>query len=175
MGKVAKKPLPPRGSPALQSGKQNQKWPIRGQGGYTTPATWGVPKASERGTEAEVAHKWARWLHSPCRLGGPHRFKAGRRIRGCPQVAKVGTHPLPPLGSPPLQSGGQKWARWLHNPCSLGGSPPRQSGGQNQKWRTSGQGGYITLATWVVPAASKEGGQNKWQNHRWPTTGQGVT
>ena len=27
-----------------------------------------------------MAHKWARWLHNPCRLGGPHRFRAGGRI-----------------------------------------------------------------------------------------------
>ena len=24
-----------------------------------------------------MAHKWARWLHNPCPLGGPHRFKSG--------------------------------------------------------------------------------------------------
>ena len=60
-----------------QSGEQNQKWPTSGQGGYITRAASGVPTASERGTESEVAPKWARWLHNPCRLGGPHRFKAG--------------------------------------------------------------------------------------------------
>ena len=38
-----------------------------------------------------VAHKWARWLHNPCRLGEPHRFGAGGRIRGGPQVGKVAT------------------------------------------------------------------------------------
>ena len=75
----------------LQSGGQNQKWPTRGQGGYITPAAWGVPTASERGAESEVAHKWARWLHNPCRLGGPHRFRAGGRIRSGPQVGKVAT------------------------------------------------------------------------------------
>ena len=37
-------------------------------------AAWGVPTASEQGAESEVAHKWARWLHNPCRLGDPHRF-----------------------------------------------------------------------------------------------------
>ena len=42
-----------------------------------TPAAWGIPTASERGAESEVAPKWARWLHNPCSLGGPHRFKAG--------------------------------------------------------------------------------------------------
>ena len=56
-----------------------------------TPAASGVPTASERGAESEVAHKWARWLHNPCRLGGPHRFRAGGRIRSGPQVGKVAT------------------------------------------------------------------------------------
>ena len=77
MGKVATSPLAPRGSPPLQSGGQNQKWPINGQGGYVTPATSGIPNASERGAKSEVAHKWARWLHHPCHLGDPHRFKEG--------------------------------------------------------------------------------------------------
>ena len=56
MGKVATSPLPPRGSPPLQSGGQNQKWPINGQGGYITPAASGIP----------------------------YRFKAGGKIRSGP-------------------------------------------------------------------------------------------
>ena len=91
MGKVATSPLPPGGCQPLQSGGQNQKWPVNGQGGYVTPAAWGVPTASERGAESEVAHKWARWLHHPCRLGGANRFRAGGRIRSGPQVGKVAT------------------------------------------------------------------------------------
>ena len=75
----------------LQSGVQNQKWPTCGQGGHATPAALGIPTASERGAESEVAHKWARWLHNPRRLGVPHRFRAGDRIRGGPQVGKVAT------------------------------------------------------------------------------------
>ena len=112
MGKVATSPLPPRGSPPLQSGGQNQKWPINGQGGYITsaasgipfpsergaksevahkwqggyitPAASGIPSASKRGAKSEVAHKWARWLHHPCRLGDPLRFKARGKIRSGP-------------------------------------------------------------------------------------------
>ena len=80
MGKVATSPMPPRGSPTLQSGGQNQKWPINEQGGYITPAASGIPSASERGAKSEVAHKWARWLHHLCRLGDPLRFKAGGKI-----------------------------------------------------------------------------------------------
>ena len=111
------------GSPPLQSAGQNQRWPTSGQGGYITPTAWGVPTASEREAESESAHKWAGWLHDPCCLVGPHRFRAGGAES---EVA-------------------HKWARWLHNPCRLG-SPPLQSGGQNNKWPTSGQGGYITPA-----------------------------
>ena len=91
MGKVATCPLPRGGSPSLQSGGQNPRWPTSGQGGYITPAAWGVPTASKRGAESEVAHKWARWQHNPCRLGVPHRFGAGGRIRSGPQVGKVAT------------------------------------------------------------------------------------
>ena len=83
--------MPPRGSPPLQSGGQNQKWPTSGQGGYITHAASGVPTASERGAESEVAHLWARWLRNPCRLGGPLRFRAGGRIGSGPLVGKVAT------------------------------------------------------------------------------------
>ena len=204
VGKVATSPLPYRGSPPLQSGGQNQKWPTSGQSGYLTPAVSGIPTAAERGAESEVAHKWANWLPHPCRIGDPLRCRAGGRIRSGPQVGKLATSPLPYRGSPPLQSGGQnqkwptsgqsgyltpavsgiptaaergaesevahKWANWLPHPCRIGdplrcraggkirsgpqvgklatsplpyrGAPPLQSGGQNQKWPTSGQGGY---------------------------------
>ena len=166
MGKVATSPLPPRGSPPLQS----------------------------RGAKSEVAHKWARWLHHPCRLGDPHRFKAGGqnqkwptsgqggyitptasgiptnterggRIRSGPQVGKVATSPLPPRGSPPLQRRGaksevaHKWARWLHHPCRLGDPHRFKAGGQNQKWPTSGQSGYTTPAASGIPTASEWGGR----------------
>ena len=56
-----------------------------------SPAAWGVPTASERGAESDVAQNWARWLHNPCRLGGPYRFTAGGRIRCGPQVGKMAT------------------------------------------------------------------------------------
>ena len=57
VGKMATSPLPYRGSPPLQSGGQNQKWPTSGQNGYLTPAVSGIPTASERGPKSEVAHK----------------------------------------------------------------------------------------------------------------------
>ena len=77
MGKVAAKPLPSRGVPALQSRGLNQKWPTNGQGGYITPAVSGSPSASERGTNSEEAHMLAQWLYNPCRLREPLRFRAG--------------------------------------------------------------------------------------------------
>ena len=83
--------MPPRGTPPLQSGGQNQKWPTCGQGGYVTPAALGIPSASERGAKSEVAHLWARWLRNPYRLGDPLGFRAGGKIRSGPLVGKVAT------------------------------------------------------------------------------------
>ena len=70
-------------------------------------------------------------------------------------MALVATQPLPPGGW--VWGGGgsasewetksevaQKWPWSLHNPCSLGGGPTLRSRGQNQKWATSGPGGYIS-------------------------------
>ena len=93
--------------PRFKAGGQNQKWPTSGQGGYITPVASGIPSASERGAESEVAQKWARWLRNPWCLGDPHRLRAGGKIRSGPQVGNVATSPLPPRGSPPLKSGGQ--------------------------------------------------------------------
>ena len=91
VGKVATQPLPARGSLPPQSGRQNQKWPTCGQGGYVTPAALGIPSASERGAKSEVAHLWARWLRNPGRLGDPLRYRARGKIRSGPLVGKVAT------------------------------------------------------------------------------------
>ena len=56
-----------------------------------TPAAWGFCTALEQGAELEVVHKWGRWLHNPCRLGDPQRFRAGGRISTDPQVGEVAT------------------------------------------------------------------------------------
>ena len=138
MGKVATSPLPPRGSPTLQSGGQNQKWPTCGQGGYVTPAALGIPTASKRGVVSEVAHLWAGWLRNLCRLEDPHRFGAGGTIGSGPLVGKVATQPLPPEGSRPLYSRGQ-----------------------NQKWPTCGQGGYVTPTASGISTASERGAESE--------------
>ena len=124
----------PGGCPLPQSGGENHKWPTCGQGGYITPAALGIIPASEQGTELEVAHLWARWLHNPCRLEGPHRLRAGGSIRSGPFVGKVATQPLPPWRFPPIESRGQ-----------------------NQKWPTSGQGGYKTPPAYEIPSDSRRG------------------
>ena len=149
VGKVATSPLPSRRSPPLQSGEENQKWPTSGQSGYVTPTVSGIPTASERGAKSEVAHFWAKWLCHPCRLGDPHRFRAGGKIRSGPQLGKVATSPLPSRGS-----------------------PAPQSGEENQKWPTSGQSGYITPAVSGIPTASERGAKSevalkwaKWLRH----------
>ena len=59
VGQAATYPLPPRGSPPLQSGGENQEWRTSGPDGDIPPAVWGVPTASQRGAEAEVAKNWA--------------------------------------------------------------------------------------------------------------------
>ena len=54
-------------------------------------APGGSPPLQSGGPESVRAHKWAKWLHNPYHLGGPHRFTAGGRIRGGPQMGKVAT------------------------------------------------------------------------------------
>ena len=144
VGKVATSPLPYRGSPPLHSGGQNQKWRTSGQSGYLTPAVSGIPTASEWGAKSEVAHKWAKWLPHPCRIGDPHRFTVGGKIRSGPQVGEMAT-----------------------SPRQYGGSPPLDSGGQNQKWPTSGQIGYLTAAVSGITTAAKWGAKSE-VAHKWP-------
>ena len=167
VGKVATSPLPSRGSPRRQSGGGNQKWPTSRQNGYVTPAVSGIPTASERGAKSEVAHLWAKRLRHPCRLGDPHRFKAGGKIRSGPQLGKMATSPLPSRGSPPLQSGSGKIrsgplvGKMATSPLPSRGSPPLQSGGQNQKWPTCGQNGYVTPAVSGIPNAAERGAKSE--------------
>ena len=46
-------------------------------------------------------------------------------------------------------------------PCRLGGPHRFRAGGKNQRWPTSGQGGYITHAAWEVPTASERGAESE--------------
>ena len=173
VGKVATPPLPSRGSPPLQCGGQNQKRPTCGQSGYATPAVSGIPTAAEGGAKSEVAHLWAKWLPHPCRLGDPHRCRAGGKIRSGPLVGKVATSPLPSRGSPPLQSAGAKsevahlWAKWLRHPCRLGDPHRFGAGGQIRSGRLVGK-----VATSPLPSRGSPPLQSGGQNQKWPTCGQ---
>ena len=172
MGKLATSPLPYRGPPPLQSRGQNQKWPTRGQIGYLTPAVSGIPAASERGAKSELAHKWAKWLPHPCRIGDPRRFRAGGKIRSGPQVGKLATSPLPYRGSPPPARGAKsevahKWANWLPHPCRIGDPRRFRAGG---KIRSSPQVGK--LATSPLQYRGSPPLQRGGQNQKWPTSGQ---
>ena len=173
VGKMAMSPLPSRGSPPLQSGGQNQRWPTCGQNGYVSPAVSGIPTAAERGAKSEVAHLWAKWLCHPCRLGDPHRCKAGGRIRSGPLVGKMAMSPLPSRGSPPLQSGGQnqKWPTSGQSgyvtPCRLGDPHRCRAGGGNQKWPTCWRNGYVTSAVSGIPGAAERGGGGSEVAHLW--------
>ena len=44
---------------------------------YYYPGLAQREEQGEWGAESEVAHKWARWLHNPCRLGVPTASKRG--------------------------------------------------------------------------------------------------
>ena len=119
-----------------------------------------------------MAHKWARWLHNPCRMRDPRSFRARDRIKSGLQVGKVASLPLLHRGVPTASQWGTqsevayKRARWLHKPCCIGGSPTIQSGGQNQRWSTSGPVGYITPAAWGVPTALERGTGSE-VAHKW--------
>ena len=145
LGKVAMSPCR-LGDPhrCRAGGGGDQKWPTSGQSGYITPAFPRIPTASERGAKSEVAQLWAKWLHHACRVGAPHRFGAGGKIRSGPQVGKVAMSPLPSRGSPPLQSrgggiiSGPLLGKVATSPLPSRGSPPLQSrGGKSEvanKW-----------------------------------------
>ena len=81
------------------------------------------------------------------------------------------------MGKPPLPAQGPKTGRNSCVSLAFSRGPKRgnktiqnyttlQSGGQNQKWPTTGQGGYITFASWGVPTASKQWAKSK-VAHKW--------
>ena len=76
MGELATSPLPYRGSPPLQSG----------------------------GIKSKVAHKWAKWLPHPCRIGDPHRFRAGGKHEDTKNTKKAKAKILHATGFEPRSS-----------------------------------------------------------------------
>ena len=81
---------------------------------------------------------WAKWLHHPCRLGGPQRLARGQKsemamLPTCGQSGYITPAilgvPNAVLGSATLSAGtkpgngyvAHMWAKWLHHPCRLRG------------------------------------------------------
>ena len=126
---------PSVGSQMPQCGGHNRKWPTSGPGGYITPADRGIPHDSERGTKSKLAHKWAQWLHNPCRLGGsPMLESEGPKIRsghggggGGGGALRVLRHQLPLPPPPPPHVGGlRQRCPTLHGHQSSRKSPRRE-------------------------------------------------
>ena len=80
-----------RGSARVQSSRQRERWPTSGWMGYTTYGIWMVPNASQHWTKSEMAHKWADWLHNPCRLRGPQHCTEGAKINSGSQNGGLAT------------------------------------------------------------------------------------
>ena len=123
---------------------------------------------------AEWPRYWAKWLHDPCRLGGPQRPARGQKseMATWPTFEQIGyiTHAV--LEIPNAQRGekNQKWlcshigAKGLHHPCRLGG-PQRPVRGHElamATWPTCGKNGYITPAVLGVPNARHVDKNHKW-------------
>ena len=122
------------GPPPLHSGGQNHRWPTSGQGGYTNPATGGGAHRFKAWPKSEVAYKWARWLHNPCRLGCPPLHSGGQNLRW--STSGQGGYITPTaLWVPTASQRGaeskvaHKWARWLYSPYCLGGPHRFTAGG----------------------------------------------
>ena len=167
---------------ASEWGKQSEV-PTSGPGGYITPTARGSPTLHSGGNnhkrkQSAVAQKGARWLHNPYRLGVPYASEWGKQSE-VPTSGPGGYITPAAWGLPNASERGKlsqvahKWAGWLQNPCCLGGSQRFTTGetitsGNNQKWPTSGPGGYITPTDRGSPTLPSGG-----NNHRWPTSGPG--
>ena len=177
VGKMATSPLPCRGSPPLQSGGGESEVAHKWARWLRHPCRLGNPHRFRAGGggESEVAHLWAKWLRHPCRLRDPHRCRAGGGNQKWPTSGQSGYLTAAVSGIPTASERGEKsevahkWAKWLPHPCRIGDPHRFRAGGENQKWPTSGQGGYVTPAVSGIPTASERGGGG---DQKWPTCGQ---
>ena len=163
--------MPLGGTPPLQSWGQTQKWPTSTQGGYITPASWGVPTSAERGTKAEGAHTWARWLLPP---GGYQPLQGGGQNQKGPTSRQAGYISPAAWGVPTASKleteleVAHRSARWLHNPCLLGGTNLSGEGDE------SGRGPHVgKVVIQTLPLGGSPPLQSWGQNQRWPTSQQG--
>ena len=76
------------------------------------PCRLGVPTASERRAESEVAHRWARRLHNPRHWGSPHSFEVAHKCaRWLHNAYRMGVPTLSKRGAESEVA--DKGARWL--------------------------------------------------------------
>ena len=132
-----------------------------------------MPTASERGAKSKGAHKWARWLHNPCRLGGTHRFHGGGQNQMWPISGKGGYIPCHLRGLPRFRAGGKirsgpQVGKVATQPLPLGVPHRFRAGG---KIRAGPQVGKV--AAQPLPPRGSPLLQSKEQNQRCPTSGQG--
>ena len=155
---------------------QRQRWPAREQGGYKTPAVCVIPTASERDAKSEVAHKWARWLHHPRRLGGPHASVQGAESEVAHKWARWLHYPCR-VGAPHCFKAegiksevAHKWARWLHKPCRLRDRRHFTAGGRIRGGAQAGKRARQPLPGGRSPPLLTGG-----ENHKRPTRGKVAT
>ena len=136
-------PLPFWGSPTLSAGTKFKKWlrgPHVGKMPTSLVPSWEYPTLST-GTKIRngyVAHMWAKWLHQPCRRGGPQHSARGQKseMATCPTCGQNGYITPAVLGVPNVQCGdkNQKWLRGPHvgkvatSPLPSWGSPTLSAG-----------------------------------------------
>ena len=162
--------------PHTQCGDKHHNWlccqHIRKVAASTMPC-WGSPmlSAGAKGINGDVAHMWAKWLHHPCRLGGPQRSARGQKS----EMATWATYGLSAyitpalLGSSTLNAGttfrngyvAHMWAQRQHEPGRLGGPErlARAAKTEIATWPTCGQSVYIT-ATNLGVANAQSGDKN---------------
>ena len=111
----------------FRAGGRIRSGPPCGQGGYLTHAASGIPSASERGAESEMAHLWARWLLNfgdPLQSGGQPSEVAGQGGYAASGTPSQLHSPPPPRGSASERGAESEvahlWARWLLNPAASG-------------------------------------------------------
>ena len=110
LGRVATYPGPTAwGVPIASQWGTNHKWPERGPGGYITPAVWGGPKP---------LRAWGKIRKGP-QMGGGYITLAAW---GVPNALDRGKH----------SNVTHNWDGWLHNPYCLGG-PQRFTSGKTKR------------------------------------------
>ena len=146
------------GVPNTQHGDKNQKWlldPHVGKVATSLLPSWGSPTLNAERTmrNGYLAHMWAKWLHHPCRLGGPQRStRRQQEMATWPTCGQSGYITPAVLGVPNAQHGdnNEKWLLGPHvgkvatSPLPSWGSPTLNAG-------TTMRNGYLAhmWAKWL--------------------------